>query len=77
MKQLLSLLTSVGTITVMWLAGRKDWRAWVLGLANQVLWVTLIVVSGLWGLMPLSVAITFIYSKNLIAWRREAYGTNH
>jgi hypothetical protein len=71
MRQLIPLATSVITIIGMWLAGNKDPRAWVLGLANQTLWLTFIVVFQAWGLLPLLVALVIVYSRNLRRWRRE------
>jgi hypothetical protein len=68
----IGLATSFFTILSMFLAGRKDWRAWAVGLGNQVLWLGLIVESENWGLLPLTVVLSVIYFKNLVAWRREA-----
>lgn len=71
MRQVLSLATSVNTLWAMWLLGRKHWWGWVVGLCNQTLWFTTIVLFKVWGLLPLSVALTVIYTRNLIVWRRE------
>lgn len=70
-KLALSLATSAMTLWGMWLAGSKDWRGWAVGLANQALWLAFIVAFAAWGLLPLSFALIVIYSRNLIAWRRE------
>lgn len=72
MRQLIPLATSVVTLVGMWLAGNKDPRAWIVGLANQVLWLAFIVLFGAWGLLPLLVSLVVIYTRNLIKWRREA-----
>lgn len=71
MKQLIPLATSIMTLVGMWLAGNKDPRAWMVGLANQVLWFTFIVMFAAWGLLPLMVALIIVYSRNLVRWRRE------
>lgn len=55
----------------MWLLGQKRSVGWAVGLVNQVLWVTFAVVYGAWGLLPLSAALTVIYVRALIAWRRD------
>lgn len=72
MRQGIALATSVFTLFGMWLAGNKDWRGWAVGLANQVLWFIFIFAFEAWGLLPLSVALTITYTRNLLRWRREA-----
>ena len=71
MKFALSLATSLATLYGIWLAGNEDWRGWAVGLGNQVLWVAFIVAYQAWGLLPLTVALTFAYSRNLLRWRAE------
>lgn len=68
--QLLPAATSVLTLAAMWLAGSKRSIGWVVGLVNQVLWAATIVVFEVWGLVPLTAALTVIYSRNLVRWRR-------
>ena len=70
--QALPLATSLMTLLAMWLVGNKRAAGWVVGLANQILWVAFIVAFNAWGLLPLTVALTFLYTRNLICWRREA-----
>lgn len=72
MRQLLPFATGMLTILAMWLAGSKRWEAWLVGLLNQILWAATIVVFDTWGLLPLTVFLTFTYARNLIKWRREA-----
>lgn len=67
----LSLATSVTTITGMWLVGRKLASGWAVGLANQALWLALIMVTRAWGLLLLLVALVGIYSRNLWLWTRS------
>jgi hypothetical protein len=64
----LPFILSAVTIIAMWLAGRKDRRAWSLGLANQVLWLVFIWHTESWGLLGLTVALTWIYSQNYRRW---------
>ena len=73
-RQLIPLFLSVNTIVVMWLAGSKNFLGWALGLAGQAAWLAFIVEFEAWGLLPLSVALIFVYGRNLIRWRREAIG---
>ena len=59
----------------MWLAGNQNRAAWMLGLLNQAFWLMFIVMYEAWGLLPLAVALTFVYgvtpSNTLI---REEFG---
>lgn len=70
-RQLIPLATSFGTVFSMWLVGNKDPRGWMVGLANQVIWLTFIIVFAAYGLLPLFCFLVFVYSRNLIRWRRE------
>lgn len=71
MKQILPLVTSSVTVYNMYLAGNKDHRAWILGLLNQILWLAFIISFGAWGLLPLTIALTFMYARNLRKWKCE------
>ncbi len=71
MKSLLPWATSMGTLLGMWLVGQKRSVGWIVGLVNQVLWVTFAVVFEAWGLLPLTLALIVIYSRALMAWRAE------
>jgi uncharacterized membrane protein len=63
-------LTAFGLVTF-WLAGRKTWWAWYVGIAGQVVWTTYAIVTGQWGFILGSVAYTFIYVKNAVRWTKE------
>lgn len=65
---LFSTLLSIITIITMWLAGNNDKRAWVLGLGNQALWIILILWTSAYGLLLLTGALIFVYTRNLIKW---------
>lgn len=69
---ILSLATSVMTITAMWLVSKKRAAGWAVGLANQGLWLALIISTRAWGLLLLSVVLVWIYSRALWAWTRPA-----
>lgn len=68
MRQLIPLALSVNTVIVMWLAGSKRVTAWALGLVGQAGWLLFVIVFGAWGLLPLVVALTFVYGRNLRRW---------
>lgn len=63
--------TSVVTLWAMWLLAKKRWQGWVVGLANQVLWIATAVLFRTWGLLPLTFALIIVYTRGLIAWRAE------
>jgi hypothetical protein len=73
MKQALPHVLSAITLLGIYLTGRKSWVGWAVGLGNQTLWAAFIASD--WennaGLSWLAVALTFLYTKNLIRWRRE------
>lgn len=71
MRQVIPLVTSVVTLVGIYEAGNKRSRGWAIGLANQALWLAFIVVFGAWGLLPLCGALTVMYTRNLIRWRRD------
>lgn len=66
---LLPYFLSLVTVTVMWLAGNKDRRAWILGIVAQGFWLVFIVNTQSWGLVPLTAAMVIVYSRNLRAWK--------
>lgn len=71
-------LTLVG-VACFWLAGRKVWWAWYIGLAGQITWAAYSIVTQQWGFMVGVVLYTFVYSKNAYAWTRdrERKGVEH
>jgi len=65
-------LLSAITIWMTLLAGNLHRNAWLVGLANQLLWLVWIVVVGAWGLLPLNVALWIVYGRNHLKWRQPA-----
>ena len=63
-------LTLTG-VTCFFLAGRKVWWAWYVGLAAQVLWLAYSITTQQWGFLIGCVLYTWVYTKNCIAWTRE------
>lgn len=60
------------TIFTMWFAGDKKKLAWVLGLFNQALWLYFIYDKQSWGLLPMTIAMIIIYSRNLYKWTKQS-----
>lgn len=69
--QLLPLALSVNTIVLMWLVGNRNVLGWVMGLAGQVGWYAFIALFDAWGLLPMTLALTAVYARNLVKWARS------
>lgn len=67
---MISILVSLVTVFGMWLVARKDWRGWLVGILNQVLWLILIIQTEAWGLLLLTATLLYIYAKALLQWRQ-------
>ena len=72
MRQLLPLALSVNTVAVMWLAGSKRALGWLLGLIGQAGWLAFVILFQAWGLLPLVLALTVVYTRNLLRWKAES-----
>ncbi len=68
---IVSAITALGTGTMMYLLSQHDRRGWYVSLVNQLLWVTLIFVTGAWGLLPLTLWMTFVAIRGLRRWGKE------
>jgi hypothetical protein len=62
-------LLSAITIYSMWLAGERKSYTWLIGLANQALWLVWIIATEAWGLLPMNLALWFVYGRNHLKWR--------
>lgn len=63
-------LAAVG-IGGLYVAGRKLWWGWLIGLGAQLLWVGYAVATRQWGFILSAVAYGWVYARNALAWRRE------
>lgn len=66
------LLTGVG-LTCFYLAGRKVWWAWFVGLAGQTLWLAYSLTSQQYGFLAGVALYSVVYAKNARAWTRERF----
>ncbi len=64
-------LMSAVTLYTMWAAGDRKAMAWAVGLGNQVLWLTWIIATAAWGLLPMTFALCFVYGRNLLKWNDQ------
>lgn len=63
-------ILSAITIWMFLLAGNKTKWTWLVGLANQGLWLTWIIISSTWGLLPMNVALWIVYARNHLKWNK-------
>jgi hypothetical protein len=64
------------TIYMTLMAGNQKPWAWGVGLANQALWATWIVTTQAWGLLPMTIALTWVYARNHLKWTRAKEADN-
>lgn len=62
-------LLSAFTIGQAILAGNKHPLAWLVGLVGQALWLLWIVLTGHYGLLPLTLFLVAVYARNHWKWR--------
>lgn len=67
MELALQLITAFLTLLSVYMAGNGDQRFSFVGLANQFLWLVVILWSETYGLLVLTVAMTWVYGRNI--WR--------
>jgi hypothetical protein len=65
-------LMSAVTIYMTLMAGNQKPWAWLVGLGNQALWLTWIIATGTWGLLPMTAALTVVYARNHFKWNGGA-----
>jgi len=65
------LLMAVG-ILGLYLAGRRNVYGWAVGASAQLLWVAYATATHQYGFYVSAAAYFWIYTKNFLAWRREA-----
>lgn len=58
------------------LAGRGKWHGWAIGLYVQPLWILFGIITHGYGLCLSSLLYGAVYSRNLLAWRRNRTRTD-
>lgn len=61
-------IMSAITLHMTFLQGRKTWKAWLVGLINQMLWLWFILTTQTWGLLLLNAGLWYLYVRNLLLW---------
>lgn len=59
---------SAVTIYMTVLAGNKNRYAWAVGLFNQALWLTWILLTKNYGFLPMNLALWIVYARNHMKW---------
>lgn len=65
------ILTAVGVFGL-YLAGKKNKFGWAVGIAAQSLWMAFAISTEQYGFLLSALAYGWVYTKNFLAWRREA-----
>jgi hypothetical protein len=68
------LLAAVGVFGL-WLAGRKSWIGWAVGLGAQVLWLIFALVTDQYGFIVSALAYGWVYGTNLRRWLKDSRET--
>lgn len=63
-------LLSAITVWQLLLAGNRKPYAWAVMLVNQALWLTWIIASAEWGLLPMNIALWVVAFRNHLKWTR-------
>ena len=63
-------LTAVG-LTCFYLAGRKIWWSWYVGLAGQCLWFLYAISTRQWGFLMGVVLYSVVYARNAYSWTKS------
>jgi len=73
---ILTFFTSVGTIAFMYFNGSKKQWSWLISLANQLLWIAVILLTQTYMLFLLNSVMVFLAIRGWINWGRENKGGN-
>ncbi len=60
-------LTAVG-VSGVFMAGRKDWRGWAIGILSEILWICYAIVTKQYGFIFGALAYGAVFTKNLVEW---------
>lgn len=69
--QIWSWILSAMGVLCFWLAGRKIWWAWYVGLSTQCVWLAYSLATQQWGFLVGVALYTAVYTKNARLWTSE------
>ena len=55
----------------LYLAGKKDWRAWLVVLFAEIIWLVYTFITGQYGFLVGVAIYSVLATRNLLIWRRE------
>lgn len=64
-----SITLAVVGIVGLYVAGRKLWWGWAIGLGAQVLWIAYAIATRQWGFIASALAYGWVYARNAYRWR--------
>lgn len=62
------ILTFIG-VSGLYLAGKKLWWAWLIGLFAQILWLSYAIATKQYGFIISAFAYGWVYAKNARSWK--------
>lgn len=62
-------MLSVITITSLVRAGDGKQDAWIIALIGNFLWLVYIIAASAWGLLPMNLALWYVYGRNYRKWQ--------
>lgn len=62
-------IISCVTIASLFRAGDGKQDAWVIALAGNSLWLIYIIAARAWGLLPMNIALWYVYARNYRKWQ--------
>ena len=68
-------LTIIG-VSGVFLAGRKDWRGWAVGILSEIIWIIYAIVTMQYGFIFGALAYGAVFTKNLIDWINQSKKEN-
>ena len=71
MDQLWSYLLAAVGIVGIYIAGKKNYWGWFIGLMAQVLWIAYAIATQQWGFIASALAYGWLYLHNWLKWRTE------
>lgn len=63
-------LAAVGILGI-YLAGRRSWIGWAVGVAAQALWIVYALATGQPGFIVSAIAYSAVYGRNWWLWTRD------
>lgn len=76
-RQILALAIACNQVWFMWLAGRQLTITWYFAILGNIGWMIFTVVFQAWGIAPMVLFLTVVYTTNLITWTKRDGGIRY